>query len=56
MATKSSELLHFDFITMIKYVHTTKNVLVLKDGMSEFVELVACAAANSDQVYTSLLD
>ncbi|KAE9043464.1 hypothetical protein PR003_g6175 [Phytophthora rubi] len=56
MATKPNELLHFDFLTMIKDDHGTKYVLVLKDGMSGFVELVACVAATSDQVYIRLLD
>ncbi|KAE8886173.1 hypothetical protein PF003_g29779 [Phytophthora fragariae] len=56
MATKPNELLHFDFLTMIKDDHGTKYVLVLKDGMSGSVELVACVAATGDQVYISLLD
>lgn len=33
-----------------------KYVLVLKDGMSGYVELIACAQPNADQVYLSLID
>ncbi|GMF60742.1 unnamed protein product [Phytophthora fragariaefolia] len=56
LATNPNELLQFHFLTMIKDGHSTKYVLVLKDGMSGFVELVACEVATGDQVYISLLD
>lgn len=55
-ATKPNELLHFDFLSMVEAVGGVKYVLVLKDGMSGFVELVACVAATSDQVYVGLMD
>ncbi|KAE9344158.1 hypothetical protein PF008_g9348 [Phytophthora fragariae] len=56
VATKPNEVLHFDFLTMIEGERGLKYVLVLKDGMSGFVELVACVSATSDQAYQSLLD
>ncbi|KAF4035009.1 hypothetical protein GN244_ATG13026 [Phytophthora infestans] len=56
LAMKPNELLHFDFPTMIKENYATKYVLVLYDKMSGFVDLVTCVAANSDQIYTSILD
>jgi hypothetical protein len=31
-------------------------VLVVKDGMSGFVELIACVSATSDEVYHGLMD
>lgn len=55
-ATKPSELLHFDFLTMMEGEGGVKYVLVLKDGMSGFVELIACAHASSDQTYQALVD
>ncbi|KAE9082318.1 hypothetical protein PF005_g27402 [Phytophthora fragariae] len=53
VATKPNEVLHFDFLTMIEGERGLKYVLVLKDGMSGFVELVACVSATSDQAYQS---
>ncbi|GMF48915.1 unnamed protein product [Phytophthora fragariaefolia] len=47
VATKPNELLHFDF---------GKVRVVLKDGMSGYVELVPCIDATSDPTYVSLLD
>jgi len=50
-ATKPNELMHFDFLTMVKGEGGMKYVLVLKDGMCGFVELMPCIHATADQVY-----
>jgi hypothetical protein len=55
-ATKPNELLHFDFLTMVKGEGGMKYVLVLKDGMCGFVELMPCIHATADQVYQGLMD
>ncbi|KAE9159712.1 hypothetical protein PF002_g32795 [Phytophthora fragariae] len=55
-ATKPNEQLHFDFLSMAEGAGGLKYVLVLKDNMSGYVELVACVQATSDEVYQSLLD
>ncbi|KAJ0392975.1 hypothetical protein P43SY_009109 [Pythium insidiosum] len=55
-ATKPNEVLHFDFLTMVTGVGGVKYILVLKDGMSGFVELVACVHATADAASQGLLD
>uniref|UniRef100_H3H555 Reverse transcriptase n=1 Tax=Phytophthora ramorum TaxID=164328 RepID=H3H555_PHYRM len=55
-ATRPNEVLHFDFLTMIMSTSGVKYVLVLKDGMSGFVELLACTHATSDHAYQGLID
>jgi hypothetical protein len=55
-ATKPNEVLHFDFLTMVEADDGMKYVMVLKDGMSGYVELVACVRADSEQAYASLID
>nr|CCA26202.1 AlNc14C357G10959 [Albugo laibachii Nc14] len=39
-ATKPNEVLHFDFLTMSQVSNGSKYILVLKDGMSGFCELI----------------
>ncbi|KAE8955170.1 hypothetical protein PR001_g32213 [Phytophthora rubi] len=56
VATKPNELLHFDFLSMLKGEDGSKYVFVLKGGMSGYVELVSCIDATSDQAYASRLD
>uniref|UniRef100_H3GD34 Chromo domain-containing protein n=1 Tax=Phytophthora ramorum TaxID=164328 RepID=H3GD34_PHYRM len=51
-----NELLHFDFLTMVEGDGDAKYVLVLKDDMSGYVELIACAPAGADQAYHGLMD
>lgn len=55
-ATKPNELLHFDFLSMPRSVAGTAYVLVLKDNLSGFVELIECERATSDAAYHGLLD
>lgn len=55
-ATKPNELLHFDYLTMVEGDGGLKYVLVLKDGMSGYVELVACVQATADTAYHALID
>uniref|UniRef100_H3H3G8 Integrase catalytic domain-containing protein n=1 Tax=Phytophthora ramorum TaxID=164328 RepID=H3H3G8_PHYRM len=55
-ATKPNELLHFDYLTMIEGDNGMKYVLVLKDGMSGFVELISFADATADNAYQGLID
>jgi transposase InsO family protein len=57
VATKPNDfLLHFDYLSMIEGAGSVKYVLVLKDGMSGYVELVACLQATSDTAYQALID
>ncbi|KAE8877505.1 hypothetical protein PF003_g38398 [Phytophthora fragariae] len=56
VATKPNELLHFDYLTMVEGEGGLKYVLVLKDGMSGYVELVACLQATADTAYRALID
>jgi transposase InsO family protein len=55
-ATKPNEQLIFDFLSMTEGAGGLKYVLVLKDNMSGYVELVACVRATSEEVYQALLD
>ncbi|GMF34640.1 unnamed protein product [Phytophthora fragariaefolia] len=55
-AAKPNEQLHFDFLSMAEGAGGLKYVLVLKDNMNGYVELVACVQATSDEVYQPLLD
>ncbi|GMF57839.1 unnamed protein product [Phytophthora fragariaefolia] len=55
-ATKPNELLHFDFLTMFEGDGDAKYILELKDDMSGYVELIACAHAGADQTYHGLMD
>lgn len=54
-ATKPNDLLHFDFLSMPLGNDVSQYVLVLKDDMSGFVELVECLTADSEEVTTALL-
>ncbi|KAE9282551.1 hypothetical protein PR003_g27380 [Phytophthora rubi] len=56
VATKPNELLHFDYLTMVEGEGGLKYVLVLKDGMSGYVELVARLQATADTAYRALID
>ncbi|GMF23132.1 unnamed protein product [Phytophthora fragariaefolia] len=53
-ATKPNEVLHFDYLTMVEGEGGNKYILVLEDGMSGYVELIACLQANSDNAYHGL--
>ncbi|KAE9001180.1 hypothetical protein PF001_g4527 [Phytophthora fragariae] len=55
-ATKPNEILHFDYLTMVESESGLKYVLVLKDNMSGYVELIACPNPTADYVYTGLMD
>jgi hypothetical protein len=55
-ATKPNEVLQFDYMTMIEGEGGAKYILVLKEGMSGYVELIACIQANSDNAYHELQD
>lgn len=54
--TQPNKLLHFDFLMMLQGTDGAKYVLVLKDGMSGFVELIPCPAATSAEASKDLLD
>jgi hypothetical protein len=51
-----SELLHFDFLTLPETGKERKNILVFKDNMDDYVELVKCSVATADEVCRALLD
>jgi transposase InsO family protein len=55
-ATKPNQLLHWDWLCIYRGTTGEKYVLVIKDDMSGFVELVACADATSDETYRALMD
>jgi transposase InsO family protein len=55
-ATKPNEILHFDFLTLPVSTEGYKYVLVLKDGMSGFVELIPCARCTAEEVVRGLTD
>ncbi|KAJ8577220.1 hypothetical protein ON010_g1985 [Phytophthora cinnamomi] len=55
-ATKPNEVLHFDFLSLPRSEHSTDYVLVLKDNMSGYVELIECARATSEFAYQGLID
>lgn len=54
-ATKPNELLHFDILSMPLGSNVSQYVLVLKDDLSGFVELMECATADSEEVTAALL-
>ncbi|KAE9051957.1 hypothetical protein PR001_g948 [Phytophthora rubi] len=56
VATKPNKILHFDYLSMVEGDGGVKYVLVLKDGMSGYVELVACLQATADTAYQALID
>ncbi|GMF43082.1 unnamed protein product [Phytophthora fragariaefolia] len=56
VATKPNKLLRFDYHTMVEGEGGLKYVLVLKDGMSGYVELVACWQETTDIPYRALID
>ncbi|KAE8980660.1 hypothetical protein PR001_g23652 [Phytophthora rubi] len=56
VATKPNEILHFDYLSMVEGDGGVKYVLVLKDGMSGYVELVVCLQATADTAYQALID
>ncbi|OWZ04112.1 hypothetical protein PHMEG_00024041 [Phytophthora megakarya] len=51
-ATERNELLHWDFL----YLGKSKYLLVLKDSLTHFCELVACDAATSAVAASALVD
>ena len=55
-ATKPNECLHFDFLTLPESDDGYTYVLVLKDDMSGWVELVPCKTASATEVYQALMD
>ncbi|KAJ8558819.1 hypothetical protein ON010_g8630 [Phytophthora cinnamomi] len=55
-ATKPNEVIHFDYLSMPASSNEVCYVLVLKDDMSGFVELVPCSAATSSEVFIALTD
>ena len=54
-AQAPNEVLHFDFFFVAEAVDDWKYVLVLKDGLSHFVELIACTGTSSEVVVEALL-
>ena len=59
-ATKPNEVLHYDFLFICKpkrgWSHVLKYVLVIKDDLSHFLELVCCSAADHLVVVDVLMD
>ena len=55
-ATKPNEVLHFDFLTMPVSATGVQYLLVLKDDLSGYVELIECASATADEVCAALTD
>ncbi|KAG6586659.1 uncharacterized protein IUM83_18147 [Phytophthora cinnamomi] len=55
-ATRRNEILHYDFLYMGESMGPTLYVLVLKDGMTHFCELIACDSPNSEIAVQALLD
>lgn len=49
-------MLHYDFLYMGDSMDTTLYVLVLKDGLTHFCELIACDSPTSDVAVQALLD
>ncbi|KAE8999859.1 hypothetical protein PR001_g18944 [Phytophthora rubi] len=55
-ATQPNEVLHFDFLSLPASSTGLHYVLVLKDGMSGYTELVGCPAATADEALSALVD
>ncbi len=59
-ATKSNKIIHYDFLfigkTRTDYDHKFQYVLVIKDDLSNFVELIACEAADHFTVVEGLMN
>ena len=55
-ATKPNEVLHFDYYYVGEATNGWTYVLVMKDGLSHFVELVGCDSTGSEVVVEALLD
>lgn len=55
-ATKPNEVIHFDFLSMPPSFRDTHYVLVLKDDMSGYCELVECITADAETVQEALTD
>ncbi|OWY98346.1 hypothetical protein PHMEG_00030909, partial [Phytophthora megakarya] len=55
-ATRRNEMLHYDFLYMGDSADQTQYILVLKDGLSHFCELVACDSPTSSIAAQALLD
>ena len=55
-AQAPNEVLHFDYYYVGQSASGREYVLVLKDGLSHFVELVACSSTNSEVAVEALLD
>ena len=55
-ATRPNEVIHFDFLTMPTSATGINYLLVVKDDMSGYVELVECEAATADAVCAALVD
>jgi transposase InsO family protein len=55
-ATKPNESIHFDFMKLPKSVDGYEYVLVIKDAMSGFLELVACRSCTEEECIEALRD
>ncbi|KAJ8524224.1 hypothetical protein ON010_g16894 [Phytophthora cinnamomi] len=55
-ATQPNEVLHFDFLSLPASSTGLQYVLVLKDGMSGYTELVECPVATADEALSALVD
>jgi transposase InsO family protein len=55
-ATKPNESIHFDFMQLPKSVDGYEYVLVIKDAMSGFVELIACQRCTAEECVDALCD
>jgi transposase InsO family protein len=55
-ANDRNQVLHFDFLEIGLSYNGLKYLLVLKDGLSQYVELVPCASACAAVVIQALLD
>jgi hypothetical protein len=55
-ATKPNECIHFDFMQLPKSEDCFQYVLVIKDAMSGFVELIACQRCTAEECVDALCD
>lgn len=56
IAKERNEVLHMDFCYMGESYGSTKYILVLKDELTHFCELVACDSASSDVAAAAIMD
>nr|CCA21802.1 AlNc14C134G7048 [Albugo laibachii Nc14] len=55
-ATRPNELIHFDYLAMPASEDNYRYILILKDDMSGYVELILCSTASADNVQRALLE